>query len=96
MKLSQNQKIVLDLLKNNNKILYFKGIGTRYKPSCDIINEDGGTVQTCNISTFKKLRDFGLLDLVKKESHHSTYKLKEDTGDSFFEKWDKTIKKINL
>lgn len=75
MKLSDSQNALLEKLKTGLTISYFRGIGTKYKPSADVINSDLQKVETANVATVKKLKKLGLITEYKRESYHSYYKI---------------------
>lgn len=75
MKLSEKQKEVLQKLKSGLQINYFRGIGTKYKPSAEIIDKESKRIESVSVATVKALRDLNLIKETSRESYHSIYTL---------------------
>jgi len=75
--ITDTQRKVIDLLKHGNyHISYFRGIGTRFTPSAEVIDSEEKRVITVSTATVRALREKGLIAEIKRDFTHTTYSIK--------------------
>ena len=76
-KFTDAQQKVIDLLCTGAVVSHFKGIGSRFSPSAQIIGLDGKCIKTFSVATFRSLRRLDVFEKVSDDGcFHVTYKLK--------------------
>lgn len=75
--LTPTQQRFIELMAHGDyRLEHFRGIGTRYPAGTSVVDIAGARIMTIPISTFRAIRDKGLLQEERRDNTHTTYKLK--------------------
>ena len=73
---TQTQNKIIELMKfGNYRIRYFRGIGTRFTPSAEVIDDNHNRIITVSTATVRALRNQNLIRETKRDFTDTIYSL---------------------